>query len=166
MPFFFYFAAHSFHCRITSRLILQTPRWIYLSWWQGGNFLWNKSFVWNSKDRFSFLTQTLKQQTRCAQTVRVNNKLLYLYELHFSDPFCNHGLLCQVRYVCSADGCHLAKPEESIINDDQVLVLKRIQQTIRAVDQRTGVERYSIYSYKLISCLIFLTDTCDVCVEV
>lgn len=65
--------------------------------------------------------------------------------------------------MCSADGCHLAKPEESIINDDQVLVLKRIQQTIRAVDQRTGVERYSIYSYKLISCLIFLTDTCDVC---
>lgn len=48
-----------------------------------------------------------------------------------------------VRYVCSADGCHLAKPEESIINDDQVLVLKRIQQTIRAVDQRTGVERWN-----------------------
>ncbi|KAK2572279.1 Eukaryotic translation initiation factor 2-alpha kinase [Acropora cervicornis] len=48
-----------------------------------------------------------------------------------------------VHYVCSADGCHLAKPEESIINDDQVLVLKRIQQTIRAVDQRTGVERWN-----------------------
>ena len=48
--------------------------------------------------------------------------------------------------MCSADGCQLAEPEESSINNDQVLVLKRIQQTIRAVDQRTGVERYSIYS--------------------
>ena len=47
--------------------------------------------------------------------------------------------------MCSADGCHLAKPEESIINNDHVLVLKRLQQTIRAVDQRTGVERYSMY---------------------
>ncbi|XP_068708899.1 eukaryotic translation initiation factor 2-alpha kinase 3-like [Montipora foliosa] len=48
-----------------------------------------------------------------------------------------------VRYVCSADGCHLTETGEGHIQGGDVLVLKRIQQTIRAVDQRTGMERWN-----------------------
>ena len=48
----------------------------------------------------------------------------------------------QVRYVCSADGCKLTEDDEHNVQDSEVLVLKRTQQTIRAVDQRSGAERY------------------------
>lgn len=50
-------------------------------------------------------------------------------------------LFWQVRYVCSADGCQLTETDERHVQDSDVLVLKRTQQTIRAVDQRSGVER-------------------------
>lgn len=46
-----------------------------------------------------------------------------------------------MRYICSADGCQLTETDERHIQDGDVLVLKRIQQTIRAVDQRSGSER-------------------------
>lgn len=54
-------------------------------------------------------------------------------------------LVCflQVRYICSADGCQLTEYDGHHVQDSDVLVLKRIQQTIRAVDQRSGVERYN-----------------------
>ena len=52
------------------------------------------------------------------------------------------GFFLQVRYICSADGCQLTEPDEHHVQNGDVLVLKRIQQTIRAVDQRSGVERY------------------------
>ena len=50
--------------------------------------------------------------------------------------------LLQVRYVCESDGCKLTEAEDSHIKRDNVLVIKRTQQTMRAVDQRTGSERY------------------------
>ncbi|KAL9983076.1 hypothetical protein ACROYT_G005205 [Oculina patagonica] len=49
----------------------------------------------------------------------------------------------KLRYICSADGCQLTEPDEHHVQDSDVLVLKRTQQTIRAVDQRTGVERWN-----------------------
>ena len=44
--------------------------------------------------------------------------------------------------MCSADGCKLTEDDEYNVQDSEVLVLKRTQQTIRAVDQRSGAERY------------------------
>lgn len=44
--------------------------------------------------------------------------------------------------MCSADGCKLTEEDEHNVQDSELLVLKRTQQTIRAVDQRSGAERY------------------------
>lgn len=44
--------------------------------------------------------------------------------------------------MCSADGCKLTEDDEHNVQDSELLVLKRTQQTIRAVDQRSGAERY------------------------
>ncbi|RMX44076.1 hypothetical protein pdam_00015021 [Pocillopora damicornis] len=49
----------------------------------------------------------------------------------------------KVQYVCSADGCQLKESDEQHVHGKDVLVLKRTQQTIRAVDQRTGIERWN-----------------------
>lgn len=49
----------------------------------------------------------------------------------------------KVRYVCSADGCQLTETGEHHVQESDVLVLKRTQQTIRAVDQRSGAERWN-----------------------
>lgn len=49
----------------------------------------------------------------------------------------------KVRYVCSADGCQLMEAGEGHVQGSDVLILKRTQQTIRAVDQRTGAERWN-----------------------
>jgi len=47
-----------------------------------------------------------------------------------------------VRYLCSADGCKLTDENtEGHVQDSDIFVVKRTQQTIRAVDQRTGGER-------------------------
>ena len=44
--------------------------------------------------------------------------------------------------MCQSDGC---KPkgydDDSPYNSDDILVIKRTQQTMRAVDQRSGAER-------------------------
>ncbi|KAJ7375196.1 Eukaryotic translation initiation factor 2-alpha kinase 3 [Desmophyllum pertusum] len=49
----------------------------------------------------------------------------------------------KVRYICSADGCQLTESDGHHVQDSDVLVLKRTQQTIRAVDQRSGAERWN-----------------------
>ncbi|KAK3714542.1 hypothetical protein QZH41_014214 [Actinostola sp. cb2023] len=50
----------------------------------------------------------------------------------------------KVRYLCSADGCQLTDQEsEGNVQDSDLFVVKRTQQTIRAVDQRTGGERWN-----------------------
>ncbi|EDO48785.1 predicted protein [Nematostella vectensis] len=50
----------------------------------------------------------------------------------------------KVRYICSAEGCKLSEDEENgHVQNKDVLVVKRTQQTVRAVDQRTGSERWN-----------------------
>ena len=60
-----------------------------------------------------------------------------------------------MRYVCSADGCQLTETGEHHVQESDVLVLKRTQQTIRAVDQRSGAERYLLTGSTIFCLAIF-----------
>ena len=47
--------------------------------------------------------------------------------------------------MCSASGCHLTDldfEESSSKSLSDVLSVRRIQQTVRAIERRTGLERY------------------------
>ncbi|XP_050397679.1 eukaryotic translation initiation factor 2-alpha kinase 3 [Patella vulgata] len=48
----------------------------------------------------------------------------------------------QVRYVCSMEGCKFLGDGE-VTDDEDVIVIKRNTQTVRAVDARSGVERWN-----------------------
>jgi translation initiation factor 2-alpha kinase 3 len=47
----------------------------------------------------------------------------------------------KVIYLCSASGCHLDFGESSSKSLSDVLSVRRIQQTVRAIEGRTGLER-------------------------
>jgi translation initiation factor 2-alpha kinase 3 len=49
----------------------------------------------------------------------------------------------KVIYLCSASGCHLDFGESSSKSLSDVLSVRRIQQTVRAIEGRTGLERWN-----------------------
>ncbi|XP_022098322.1 eukaryotic translation initiation factor 2-alpha kinase 3-like [Acanthaster planci] len=48
----------------------------------------------------------------------------------------------QIVYVCGVSGCHIFEENESTDKDD-IIVIERVQRTCRAVEQRTGAEKWN-----------------------
>ncbi|XP_038046904.1 eukaryotic translation initiation factor 2-alpha kinase 3-like [Patiria miniata] len=48
----------------------------------------------------------------------------------------------QIVYICGVSGCHMFEEHESTDKDD-IIVIERVQRTCRAVEQRTGAEKWN-----------------------
>lgn len=77
------------------------------------------------------------------------------YSLNASLLFKSKQCALQVRYICGAKGCRTYG--DPVTDDEDILVLRRQTQTVRAVDARSGAEKYAYIRQKIYTCIYHMT---------